>query len=571
MFKHKASKAREIRLFMKARGSALLVGLVGGFSFAEEAIPGIGAELPEPGVVESLPEVKPVGVGGDRRGQMLAENFSKVRIESWEGAGDLESVSPFLAVDRDLIVPAPEALSRRLEDLVGGGLDEAALLEVVDLILVHYDRHGYPVVGVDAPQQDFADGVLTLYVEIGRIGRVGVTRPRYGRDELIRRGLFLRDGEILERSDLDRQLDWFGRTAFRRPRLFVTPGEAPATADILIGLEESRPWRASLGYENSGPDLAGRERLLVGFAGMTPGEHVVAWQTVLGLPVSSLHAHSVSWEIPLHQWRQTLQLDAAYAEIENRTPSALGILNNEGSSWSLSLTHRSILPRLGRWRQQLVSGVEVKGTDQFVLFGGGGFAPGEVRMVHGKVSYGLERRWDDAGLAFGASLIGSPGGVIPGNDDADFRAYDPMAGSEYVIGRLNGQGWWSPGGDWRIGLRGSAQWADSRLLPSEQFAAGGHRSVRGIGERAFIADGGWQASLELVSPEWSAGNWMRVRGIGFFDHAWLKNRGGPSSSVSGAGLGMRMRLTDYIDVRADHGWWLDGRGSRTHFGVTMRY
>lgn len=545
--------------------------LLASTALGEEAIPGIGAELPKAQPSVGLPAVSATAPSGPDRGIVFAERFSGVRLESWDGAGRFEEVSDHLVVETDLLVPASGALSRRLEEHLGAALDEMALLQVIDLVLIHYDRHGYPVVGVDAPQQDFEGGTLTLYVEVGRIGRVGVTRPRYGRDGLIRRGLFLREGEVLTRDDLDRQLDWFGRTGFRRSRLFVSPGDEPATADILIGLEESRPWRVSLGYENSGPDVAGRERILLGAAGMTPSEHVIAWQTVLGIPVSSLHAHSLSWEIPLHRWQQAIRIDAAYAEIENRTPAAIGILNNEGTSWSVSMVHRAILPRIGRWRQQLVAGIEAKGTDQFVLFGAGGFAPGEVRMFHAKASYRLERRWDDAGLSIGASLIGSPGGVLPGNDDPDFQAYDPRAGSEYVVGRLNGQGWWSPGRDWRLGVRGAAQWADSRLLPSEQFAAGGYRSVRGVGERAFIADQGWQASFEVVSPEWRAGNWMRLRGIAFFDHAWLKNRDGASTSVSGSGIGCRVRLNEYVDIRADHGWWLDGSGSRTHFGVTMRY
>ncbi|MCH7227690.1 BamA/TamA family outer membrane protein [Verrucomicrobiaceae bacterium E54] len=304
---------------------------------------------------------------------------------------------------------------------------------------------------------------------------------------------------------------------------------------------------------------------------MTRGEQIIAWQTVLGIPVSSLHAHALSWEIPLHRLQQTLQIDAAYARVENRTPSAVGILDNEGTSWSVAMGHRMILPRLGRWKQEFTSGFELKATDQFVLFGGGAFSPGEVRLLHGKLSYRAERRWDDAGVVLAASLLASPGGLVDGNDDADFRAYDPRADSSYVLGRLSGQGWWSPGGDWRLGLRGAAQWADSRLLPSEQFAAGGYRSVRGIGEREFIADGGVQGSFEVVSPEWRGGDQVRVRGVGFFDHAWLRNDGGATTSVSGAGVGIRMRVSEYVDLWADHGWWLDGRGSRTHFGVTMRY
>ncbi|WP_338686161.1 ShlB/FhaC/HecB family hemolysin secretion/activation protein [Haloferula helveola] len=494
----------------------------------------------------------------------------QIQLEGWEESVVEDGPEP-LRIATGLEVPEPELLARRLQPFVGGELKASDLLAIADVVLVHFDLEGYPVVNVDAPQQDFEGGVLRLVVEIGRIGKVGVTRPKYGNPESVRRGLWLRSGQPVMRSALDDQLAWYGRHVFRRPRLFVSPGEEPATADILIGLESAKPWRVNVGYENSGPDLVGRDRILIGAAGMTPGEHLIAWQTVLGTPVSSLHAHALSWEIPFHSLHQSLQLDAAYAEVLTRTLGAGQVFENEGTSWSFGALHKLPLPAMGSWRHSLRSGFEVKGTDQFVLFGAGAFSPGEVRFVHAKVAYQLERRWEDAGVAFQASLVGSPGGLISGNDDADFQAYDPSATSSYLIGRLSGQGWWSPGGDWRIGLRGAGQWSDSRLLPAEQFAAGGYQTVRGVAEREFFADNGWQASVELVTPEWAPVDWLRVRGVGFFDHAWLENRKGSAVSISGTGLGLRVRLSDYVDFRADHGWWVDGRGGRTHFGVTMRY
>ncbi len=174
-------------------------------------------------------------------------------------------------------------------------------------------------------------------------------------------------------------------------------------------------------------------------------------------------------------------------------------------------------------------------------------------------------------MSFNVSALGSPGGLIAGNDDKDFRAYDSQVDSGYLIGRLAASGWWSPGGDWRLALRGAAQISDSRLLPAEQFAAGGHQSVRGVAEREFFADGGWQGSLELFTPVWEPLPGWRMRLLGFVDHAWLGNRGGESTAVSGAGAGVRMQMTEWIDLRADHGWRLDEGGGRTHFGISVAF
>jgi hemolysin activation/secretion protein len=520
-----------------------------------QLLPGVDPRLPEAGPVESLPPVHAAESGVAGTGAVLCDELREIRLES-ETGGEL---------------PSSAALGEKLEKWRGKALREGDLVAMADEILAHYDAAGYPVVAVDAPDQDLKSGVLRLVIGIGKIGKVAVTRPKYGDPEAITRGLWLRGGEELRREEIDAQLAWYGRGIFRKPELFVSPGELPGTADLLIGLEETRLWRATLGYENSGPDLLGSDRFIVGAAGMTPGEQVVAWQTVVGAPVSSLHAHALSWEIPFHRSHQSLLLEAAYAEVMTSSVSGGFPVENSGTSWSFAALQKLPLPALGKWRQRFESGIEVKATDQFVLFGGGNFSPGEVRLVNGKVLYGLGRDWEDGGFSMEASLLGSPGGLVSGNNDEDFRAYDAAADASYSIGRLGAQGWWSPGEDWKIALRGAAQATDSRLLPAEQFAAGGYQTVRGVEEREYFADNGWQSSLELYGPQIAVGGIYQVRLLGFFDQAWLKSRGEASDWISGAGFGVRMKLTDHADLRADQGWRLDEPGSQTHVGLMLTF
>ena len=133
------------------------------------------------------------------------------------------------------------------------------------------------------------------------------------------------------------------------------------------------------------------------------------------------------------------------------------------------------------------------------------------------------------------TVLGAPGGVIPGNDDEDFQVYDPEALANYGIMRMAAQGWWSPGRDWRLALRGTGQVANTRLLPVEQFAAGGYQTVRGITEREYFADNGWQSSLELYAPAITVKQRYQMRLLGFYDQAMLKNCGEDSNWLSSAG------------------------------------
>ncbi|MGJ8633053.1 MAG: ShlB/FhaC/HecB family hemolysin secretion/activation protein [Luteolibacter sp.] len=538
-------------------------------SVSGQLLPGIDPSIPEPEKRAPIPSVETLG-GMEGEGAVIMGRLEKVTLVSWVSTG-VKNMANGLDASEGLILPSPDKLSETLAKWMGEALTEGDLATMADAILIHYDAAGYPVVMIDVPEQDLSAGNLMFVVEMGVIGNVGVTNPSYSSPAAIRKGLWLRGGEVIRRKDLNAQMDWYGRSVFRKPRLLVSPGQVPPSADVLIGLTERKPWTGMVGYENSGQEAIGRDHFLLGGAFMTKGEHVVAWQTVIGAPVSSLQAHAVTWEIPFHSLHQALQLSGSYALVETSS-SLVGLpIENEGTSWAVSAMHRIPLPGMGDWKHSMRAGLELKSTDQFVLFGGSGLSPGEVRFLNARVGYSLEREWKKGGFVVDASLSGAPGNLISENDDADFKSYDAEADSSYVIGRLSSEGWWTPGGDWKVALRAEGQVADSRLLPAEQFAAGGYQSVRGVDEREFFADMGWQSSFEIYSPAISVGSGSGLRFLVFYDQAWLRNRGESSDSLSGAGIGIRARLTEYLDLRVDHGWRLDDEGSRTHVGLKTTF
>ena len=535
-----------------------------------QTLPGVDPRLPEAPVIESLPAVR--GAGGEiDAGEVLVESLRRIILIS-PGGEDAADVGPGLSASGSLVLPSPRTLASRLRPWLGRPLTSGGLAALADEILIHYDGEGFPVVAVEAPEQDLSGGSLKLMLEIGRYGDVGVSRPKHGDPAVIQKGLLLRKGELVRRSEIDEQMAWYGRSIFRRPRLFVSPGLEPATADLLIAFEEKRPWRVTTGYENSGPDLLGRDRFLLGVAGVTPNDHLLAWQSVIGMPASSLWANALRWEIPFHGNHQLLQLDAAYAKVSSRYISNGIPVDSTGSSWAFTAMQKIPLPGFDGWRQTIGAGLEVKGTDQFLLFDSfKSLSPGEVVFVQGKISHEMTRAWEKGGASFESSLVAAPGGIGGSNSDSAFSAYDPQASASYIIGRIRGEGWWSPVGDWQLRLRGEAQLSSDHLLPAEQFAAGGYQSVRGVAEREYVGDNGWQTSLELYSPLISPGKGVAFRLLAFFDYAGLENVGGASTSLSGTGLGIRLKMTDRVDLRLDHGWRIDETENRSHFGVNLTF
>ena len=95
--------------------------------------------------------------------------------------------------------------------------------------------------------------------------------------------------------------------------------------------------------------------------------------------------------------------------------------------------------------------------------------------------------------------------------------------------------------------------------------------MRGVSEREVSGDGGWQASFEVHSPLISPLKGCDFRILAFLDHAGFENQGGNSASLTGIGLGFRMRVAERIDLRFDHGWRIDDDEDRSHFGVNVSF
>jgi hemolysin activation/secretion protein len=551
-------------------GIALSVLLVTERS-AGQLVPGVDPLLPEGGPVSSVES--PERAERAEQGEFLGKGIGRVVLER-PGIAGVAAEHGALALGPGVDLPSPATLAAKIAPYLEDGLWLAELESIADEILIHYDAEGYPVMLLDVPEQDFSDGAVHIVVEEGRYGNVGVLPPKYGRRDVLSTGMRLRGGEVIRRGELDRQLAWLGRTAFRTPRLLVSPGDLPATADVVIVLEEKRPWRVMLGYDDGGTRVLGEDRLVAAVTGMTPGEHVLAWQAVMGTPARSLQAHSVAWEIPWHQAGQATELTASLADVEVQSLTGGIVTRNQGSSWALGLKQKFWLPSVGRWQQRITSGVDLKSTDQFALFGSTAVAPGTVRLLQATFGYGLERTWKGGAASVDLGWVFSPGGLVDGNDDRDFRAYDPLAESGYQIARLDAGAWWELPADLRLQVRGAAQWSDTRLLPAEQFAIGGARSVRGADERGVFGDYGWSGSVELMSPLIQPWDGVGFRFLGFVDHGWVglhRTGGTGASSATSTGLGLRLGWSETVDFRLDHGWRLDEGGGQSHFAIRWIY
>jgi hemolysin activation/secretion protein len=187
------------------------------------------------------------------------------------------------------------------------------------------------------------------------------------------------------------------------------------------------------------------------------------------------------------------------------------------------------------------------------------------------------------------ALTCSPGNWGGNNKDAAFEASHTGATSHYVydtftLQRIEKLPW-----NFSLLLRGTLQYSDTNLTPSEQLGFGGYDTIRGYDDREVNADEGYIFTTELRSPPISFGQllgvsaWQDQLQLLAFWHTGSANNyrllpGETSETdLSSIGAGLRYTVGSYVSVRLDYGFQLthtgfdQDHGSRSDLGIVISY
>ena len=495
---------------------------------------------------------------------------TELKSPEFPGKGRIEAVG--LTVDLG-------GLAKALGSFMGSPLTESGLDRMIETILLYYESEDRPVTDIVVPDQDLTAGTIKIVVVDGLVGSVGMQTGGIFNDELLSGAIHLRRGEILLSSELQRHLDWFNRNPFRPAALYAAPGQAVGEADLVFALSERRPWRVYGGYENSGAEVSGEHRFLTGFNWGDAFGHdtLLSYQFTSAESPGELSAHALSLEIPFHSRHQFLRLNGSLADISTEGYLAGILVESSGSSWQLGASYGFQFNRWEDFRQEASIGIEFKSSDNFLVYGGvlGGSGAG-VEVVQFRAAYRASRQFGQrGGLAVSAAVVGSPGQLSARNSDENFMQFRPGAEARYLYARAQAAWTRRLPGSWALRARGQFQLGTGALLPTEQLAMGGHASVRGFGERDYLADRGYLLSAELRAPAMGLPVGCEVQFLGFLDHGagWrdepVLGVAGEREALTSVGAGLRLQLGKYFKLRADLGAPVGGgEGSRAHIGVT---
>ena len=533
------------------------------------------AESDRDQAVTSVPQSGEGDSGIPLRGLLFVDDISDIKSDGTSSIDGVTSLGvPFLN---------REDFSIQL----GKYLNQPISLDLVDLIAaevaLYYKDHNRPVVNVVTPEQDITNGVVQFLVTEARIGEIKVAGNQHFKSSLF--NTRLDPGGPILMSTLEADTAFYGRNPFRSVTAELAPGDEFGESDITLMVKDEFPLRIYAGYDNSGVESTGENRL---FTGLNYGNlfglgQEVSYQFSSSDDFEQLLAHSAVWTIPL-SWMHLLEFSGVYAESNPELGNGFDLT---GESWQLGSRYIIPLRKLGRIEHEVAIGYDFKFTNNNLLFGGLQVFDTPVEVSQFSLGYlaAMPDQWGRTTLS--ANGFWSPGGMGSHNNDVDFNAVRLGSDSDYVYATLGLDRITRLPYDFTLATSANGQISEGNLQGTEQFLLGGYSTVRGYDELVASGDRGFGLRNEIYTPAISllqlAGlksvndqlQFLAFHDFGVAEIADPLPGEGKNIELQSAGLGLRWQIEKNASIRFDYGWQLEDIGladsSRAHLGVTVSY
>ncbi len=499
------------------------------------------------------------------------------------------AVTGVQVLDAELV--APESVVAALEPFVGGPLSVRSVQDLIQTAVKAYREADMPVVDVGLPEQDVSTGVLQLVLVVGRAGKVTVEGNGHFKDRNYLNGFRTQEGEVLRQSVVLADLKFLNRSSYRQVRANYTPGEGFGEADVILEAEERFPVSAYTGYEDTGNELIGFDRLIFGaeWGNVFGLDHSLAYQYTTTLEFDGLQGHAWIYRIPIPRLRHEFRVLGAYVTSDATFESAGETLNSGGQSVQISPAYVIPMPSLFGYEQELSARFDFKSTNNDLEFSGTKVIDSTAEVYQFSLGHSLAKTTKLGRQWISNRLVWSPGGLSNHNSDESFEELRGLGSADYF--------YWSgeftqavdlPRGFTFVGSL-EAQLSTQNLLPGETLILGGVNSVRGFEQNVTRADQGLILNLELYSPPLHPLQMLGVnegddqlRLFGFFDYATASNVNllpGESDSIDlgGAGVGLDYQLFRHFSIRAAYAWQVsqsgfeDSQDARWHLSGMVRW
>lgn len=446
-----------------------------------------------------------------------------------------------------------EALRAEIAPYEGRALSGRELRELQRKLTAVYASRGFVTSRVELPDQSVAGGPIVF-----RAVEVPVTQVRFSSPPRVASPAWLTRLIVPDPAapaslpQLQERMAWLRDDGIvERITLELAPLPAPGGSELVVEVEEPRPWSAVLRYDNHHAPAVGARRPTLELA----HRNLTGWGDALQLrygDTSGLEDVLASWSAPVpgtglragvrFERSDSLAIDPpAFRELDIRSvaETRAGWVARD---W-VRTASRTVTTEIARERRE--SRTSLLGLPF-------SFTPGipddGARLSAWRLAAAASLR-DDSKVAF-ARLQASRGTVtvdeLPEGLAGPASRFTAFHATAQLALRL----------PWRGAMaiaRAQAQYTRNTLLAMEKLPLGGAQTVRGYRENLLLRDRGAAGSIELQVPAWEREGVARVALAAFADAAWsrdtLRRDDGLPATIASAGVGVIAALPRGFSAR----------------------
>ena len=467
------------------------------------------------------------------------------------------------------------AAQQALAGYIGAGKTLADVTAAANALRAAYAAAGYPIVQVFPPEQTASGGEITLRVVEGKLGKINVAgNSQYNAANLTASLPPLQPGQPVNVNDLAAAITLANENPAKQIAVNFQAGTTPGDVDARIDVTEELITKYTVTADNQGSPATGRNRLGFNFqhANLFNLDHQ------LGLQYMTTYEHPKdvtnlvgSYHIPLYQHGLSLDLIASYSDSESTTSGPIGLMNFAGKGTYLAARLNQSLPSVGELRHKIAYGIDYKDFDN--ACGANGIALptcGTVTTQPLSLTYTFQYNLPTLQVGGNLGLVANLTGGAHGSA-ADYTAARAAASPSWNAIRASAFVGIPLANDWQLRAQIAGQATGKALVPAEQYGIGGSASIRGYDERVAAGDKGYNASLELYTPELGKhiqnDGQLKLRALLFVDGGSVSNNQPlvteTTTNLVSLGLGFRAALGKELTAKADVGWIMNDAGSRS--------
>ena len=455
-----------------------------------------------------------------------------------------------------------------------------ALSEVITNV---YRSRGYVTSRAYLPPQTVEDGVVTIKVVEGKVGKVIVDGNKFFNARSYQRRMKF-DSNIFRYQDLESSLYYVNQLPDRQAKAFLIPGEELASSDIILKVKDKNPLHMYYDFNNRGTKLTNRARdgFHIDNNNLTGNDDVFN-SSFTTAAEGAFNGGSVNYSVPVGDSPVSVSVAAGY--VKTRLIGFLKSAKITGESFSFEPGLTYTLVQKPEKEISLYAGLEY--VNSLSAIDNTTTSDDRMRSLDLGPRIILQ---DINGRSFiNADMhVGLPG-FLGGLEANDPQASIATSGGEFTFYTVNFVRIQRLPASMFAILKTGGQWSPDTLTSVEQYRAGGAYSVRGYPEADAAGDYGWNASAELNSPlgflpkEWlvpfTKKSWLNAFHIvGFLDTAktYLRDKtietAVKDKFLMGVGYGFRLDLDDYLSAQLDIGYPIgddstDKNNSQVHFAM----